>query len=140
MGRKLSTRVWDQCRRGFWHAEDLNSSDYSDDAVTREERKHMGWMNSTSFNCPAEQANLISSLCQTGKHAPVLDIDFPATLVPSSTEGHFHLYLDKEITWDKYVVLLKALQEAGICEEGFVRQSIRRGMSFLRRPEVKKEN
>lgn len=43
MRRKLSTKVWDRCRRGIWHVEDLNSSDYSDDAVTREAREHMAW-------------------------------------------------------------------------------------------------
>ena len=72
-------------------------------------------------------------------HRPMLDLDFPATLIPSTTEGHFHLYLDKPMTWRKYKRLLRALGEAGIIEHGYMQASLERGYSSLRLPWVKKE-
>lgn len=38
--------------------------------------------------------NLISSLCDDEMHRPALDIDVPCRVVPSSTEGHCHIYFD----------------------------------------------
>lgn len=67
-------------------------------------------------------------------HAPVLDIDFPACLIPSSTPGHFHLYLDKPVPWLTYRTLLEALAEAGLIEEGYMRASIDRGATYVRKP------
>jgi len=72
-------------------------------------------------------------------HKPILDIDFPAKLVPSSTEGHFHLYLDKELSWEQYEKLLRALADAGIIEQGYANASIERRYSAARLPWVKKE-
>jgi hypothetical protein len=73
-----------------------------------------------------------------GDHRPVIDLDFPAKLVPSSTEGHFHLYLDHRITWAKYEALLKALADADVIEPGYAASSIRRGYSAVRLPWVTK--
>jgi len=81
-----------------------------------------------------QDANVSTSLLTNGLHAPVLDIDFGALLIPSSTAGHFHLYLDRAITWRKYRRLLKALGRAGILEPGYVKASLRRGHSAVRRP------
>lgn len=88
-----------------------------------------------------EEGNLVSSEVAPGGvlHAPVLDIDFPAQLVPSSSEGHFHLYLDRVMTWDEYRVLLWTLWKVGIIEEGFYQLSIKRGATFVRKPGIKKE-
>lgn len=87
---------------------------------------------------PREDADLIGSLCKNGMHAPVLDIDFPAELHPSSTPGHFHLYLDKEMDWAAYAKLMAALAEAGIVQPGIHTSTLRRGASFLRLPEKPK--
>ncbi len=86
----------------------------------------------------SRRANLVASLSEDGLHRPVLDIDFPAELIPSTTPGHFHLYLNKPMTWDKYQVLLRALADAGVIEEGFAACSVKRGMSYVRTPETKK--
>lgn len=73
-------------------------------------------------------------------HSPVLDVDFPVRLVPSSTPGHFHLYFDGVMmAWAKYEKLLKALAEAGIIETGYYENAIRRGMTMVRLPHVKKD-
>ncbi len=86
-----------------------------------------------------EDATLISSSIGYDIHLPVLDIDYPAALVPSSTPGHFHLYLNREVTWDNYVGLLWALYKCGLIEEGFFKMSIARGQSFVRFPGVRKQ-
>lgn len=84
--------------------------------------------------------NLIGSRLDLygGPHAPVLDIDFEASLVPSSTEGHYHLYLDKPMTWRKYKKLLKAFYRAGIIERGYYRSSLKEGMTTVRKPSERK--
>ncbi len=71
-------------------------------------------------------------------HAPVLDLDFPAALVPSSTPGHYHLYLDTLVPHDKYVALLNALAEAGVIQRGYANASQARGYSAVRAPWVEK--
>ena len=53
-------------------------------------------------------------------HAPALDIDgINCVLKPSSTEGNFHLYIDKPMSWDHYRELLGVLYKVGIIEDGF---------------------
>ena len=71
-------------------------------------------------------------------HLPCIDIDIPARLIPSSTEGHFHLYFDAPVSWDNYQVLLKALSDCGIVEPGYVNVSIEQGGTTVRMPHVKK--
>lgn len=73
-------------------------------------------------------------------HAPALDLDFPCVLVPSSTKGHFHLYLNKPVPWSAYLKVLDAMVEAGLVEEGYVNAARRRGATHLRLPHIKKES
>lgn len=85
------------------------------------------------------EADIITSQVENSdNHKVILDIDFGAQLIPSSTPGHFHLYLDKEVSWDKYIKLLKALAAAGIIETGYAGASINRGYSAVRLPWVEK--
>ena len=98
-----------------------------------------------------EDCNVLTSrthssyrLERTGKGSmstqkPVLDIDFPCALIPSTTEGHFHLYLDKELSYTDYMKLLKVLSEVGIIEEGYYKASKARGYTAVRLPWIKKE-
>lgn len=81
-----------------------------------------------------DKALLVSSLCEDGTHAPVLDIDFWAELIPSTTPGHFHLYLDKKMSWKKYSQLLEALYEAGIIQRGFYEGCLARKQSMVLLP------
>lgn len=73
-------------------------------------------------------------------HKPVLDIDLPVIVLPSSTEGHNHLFIDKELTWAQYVKLLDVLVEVGIVEEGFRGASVARKHTAVRLPWIKKES
>jgi hypothetical protein len=91
-----------------------------------------------------EQATIVTSEAvawdDENMHRPVLDIDFPAKLISSTTPGHFHLYLDKPIPWHRYVVLLRALAAAGIIEPGYADASINRGYSAVRLPWIRRED
>lgn len=71
-------------------------------------------------------------------HYPVLDIDIPHRYVPSSTEGHGHIYFDVPITWQLYKELLGVLRRCGIIEEGYCNAALSRGQTFVRLPHVKK--
>lgn len=83
-------------------------------------------------------ANTVSSQLANGKHAPVLDIDFPIAVVPSSTPGHFHLYLDVEMDWDVYEDLIRALFAAGVLGSGYAQHSLGRRQTIVRMPWVNK--
>lgn len=85
------------------------------------------------------EGNLVSSLTEDGTHRPALDLDIPARLVPSTTEGHSHLYLDVNLSQEEYQKLLDVMWEVGILQRGFVSQLERLGATFLRPPWVKKE-
>lgn len=84
------------------------------------------------------QANVITSLLPNGNHAPCIDLDFPAHLVPSTTPGHFHLYLEQELSWSDYEKLLKAMNEVGLIEDGYLKRAVEIKQTILRLPYVKK--
>lgn len=71
-------------------------------------------------------------------HTPVLDIDIPATLIPSSTPGKNHLYLNTPMTWEDYCKLLDVMAEVGILEPGYVSASKKRGFTAVRLPWIQK--
>ncbi len=83
-------------------------------------------------------ANVVSSLLTNGRHAPAIDVDVPVHVIPSSTPGHSHLYIDHEMPWQDYERLLRVLTEVGIVQRGFYDSAVRRGTSLLRLPHVRK--
>lgn len=88
-----------------------------------------------------ENANCLSSEI-VGKpeyHKVVLDLDGPVKLYPSSTEGHYHLIIDKTLHWHQYESLLWALANVGIIEEGYYSAAKERQATFIRLPWIKKE-
>lgn len=97
----------------------------------------------TPFSPPKilpKRFNLVTSLTDPKErtHMPTLDIDVPVTLIPSSTQDHYHLYIDVEMSEEDYFKLLETLAEVGILEEGYVEASKKRGFSSLRLPGAKK--
>jgi hypothetical protein len=88
-----------------------------------------------------EEANIITSeiaLRDGSRHKVLLDIDMPVKILPSSTEGHFHLFIDKELGTKEYFKLIKAFVKAGIVEEGYLSASAERGYTAVRVPWVPK--
>lgn len=98
-------------RRKLWYFELVKTGPYGD---KREEIR------------PANErtATLIGAKAEDGLYYPVLDMDFPCHLYPSETEGHFHLFLDKGLTWKEYRDLLEVLANTGLLEKSFVKQGI----------------
>ena len=72
------------------------------------------------------------------KHYFILDIDYPVWLVPSSTTGHFHLFLDKKLSGKEYREALVGLWRAGIIADGNYNQLMKTGQQFFRLPGVSK--
>ena len=91
---------------------------------------------------PADLANsnIICSdmVDMDGFHMPVIDLDVPVYILPSSTKGNSHLYIDVPVRVDKYMELLQLLADMGIVERGYADVSERKGYSSVRLPWVKK--
>ena len=60
-------------------------------------------------------------------------------LLPSSTAGHFHLYIDALVTWPELRSILLAMAALGAIERGYAEASEARGAAFLRLPWVRKD-
>lgn len=88
---------------------------------------------------PINEADVISSELPDGRHAPCIDVDVKALLLPSSTPGHGHLYIEKPMSWFRYRVMLRAMAFAGVVEPGYYRASVARRGTHLRLPWVEKE-
>lgn len=71
-------------------------------------------------------------------HTVALDIDLPCKVVPSSTGGHFHLFIDKQLTWDQYRQLIEVMAAVGLVEPGYAKASIARKATLVRLPWVRK--
>lgn len=83
-------------------------------------------------------ANLVTSEFRDGLHRLVIDVDHPLWVLPSSTPGHGHLYVDVPMTWFHAVDILEAMSEAGVVEPGYVASSKARGYTAVRLPWVSK--
>lgn len=65
-------------------------------------------------------------------HAPVIDLDIPVRLRKSGTQGHYHLYIDRVISWDKYVPILEAFYRADIIQRGWYESSMENKFTAVR--------
>lgn len=68
----------------------------------------------------------------------VLDVDRPVLVLPSSTPGHHHLYIDRRMTWRRYSRLLDLLVDVDVLEPGYVAAAESRGHTPVRLPWVRK--
>lgn len=89
--------------------------------------------------CERAEADLVSSEVGDGLHAPAIDIDLPCRVIPSSTPGHFHLLIEKAMSWKQYENLLKAMVDAGVVEQGFYTMAKACKATYLRVPEKPKD-
>lgn len=83
---------------------------------------------------PDEATAITSTVAGSGGawHRPVLDIDFPAVLVPSTTPGHSHLLIDRDLTWTHYAGLIRALAVGQVIDRGWARISLEQGYTAVR--------
>lgn len=87
-----------------------------------------------------DEAHIVSSQFRgdVRLHMLAIDLDVPAALVPSTTPGHSHLFIDAPMSWKQYERVLDALRGAGILENGYVAAAKARGFSAVRLPWVRK--
>lgn len=113
---------------------------YQNDWLDRRVARVIPYHGGPIIRSSPDKANLVSSLLVgRTEHSPVLDLDFECKLIPSSTQGHYHLYLDGiELNWDQYKELLIAFSKAGIISWGYLSASMMRGMTLVRKPGVSK--
>lgn len=118
----------------------LNRRTYKIETALLDNSENVGALIHTEVRRPAPLADsdVVSSEIGDGMHAPAIDIDVPIRAVPSTSEDHWHLYIQKPMTWRAYKRLLRALVEAGIVEEGYYKASVARGGTHLRLPWVRK--
>lgn len=115
-------------KRTLWHSDTLN-------------RPHSYILHRSEQMEVADEkkANLVSSLLANGKHSPLLDLDVSHRVIPSTTKGHGHLYIDGvELPWWKYRVMLAVLSWCGVIERNYYKHSVKRKMTMVRAPGVKK--
>lgn len=103
---------------------------------------HLDGFSEVQYQRPPDQDNVALSRIATCDefpkalgvfHRPVLDIDFEARLVESSTPGHYHLYLDGvAVDHEDYMDLLKVLSRCGIIGPGYMAYSLDRGYTVVR--------
>lgn len=119
--------------RNFYQADVLfsNETDY-------ESKKRMR-LQAISV-CDKDEANLIGSTIDMNGdvHYPVIDFDIPVRLVPSSTPGHNHLYIDHPVTLQQMVNMLAAMAEAGVVQKGFANGTRRNKVATVRPPWIQK--
>lgn len=128
--RRTFLESFDVKRKTYWT--DYRNGGQSDSPLDNEHRFETSEL---------AEIRLVSSELKAphfGMHAPVLDLDFPCRLVPSTTDGHYHLYLDKPMSWEDYTALLQILMVVGILEEGYVSAALKRKSTFVRAPWEKK--
>jgi len=71
---------------------------------------------------------------------PEFEVKAPVRLLASSTEGHFHLYFDTELTAAAHDELLDAFEEAGIIGADFRAMAKRNGTTLLIKPGLTKRD
>lgn len=80
-----------------------------------------------------KEANLVSSeIAGTHMHRPVFDCDIAVHLVPTSTKDHYHLWFDKELSWEAYEEVMTVLGKHGLVDDKWVTHSINRKRGLVR--------
>lgn len=141
-GHRLGTLGGEATAPGDYPEEDLllDSATAADVTTLHHAQVITSWTGQTE-EPPAFNPHDWSALARLPEtfHRPVLDLDFDAALIPSTSADHHHLYLDKVLKWSDYVKLLDVLAEVGIIEPGYRDASIAREFTSVRLPWVTKE-
>lgn len=85
-----------------------------------------------------KDANLVASLRDDGTHAPAFDLDRRAFLIPTTTSGNHHMYIDEVLSWRQYRALLRGFYKSGLLDPSVYWRSLYRGSTHVRPPWVRK--
>lgn len=58
------------------------------------------------------------------RYSLMLDLDVAARLVPSSTEGHHHLFIDVDLSRAEHDQVMRALAAAGVIQPGYAQSAL----------------
>lgn len=100
--------------------------------ITYDEREHVA------------TDDVVRELAALGWIAPLdrtrtgLTLSVPVTAIPSSTRGHRHVYIDAEITWERYARLLGVLERARVLRGKFYAWALERRKTLLFKPGLTK--
>ena len=99
-----------------------------------------GGFNGEDMVWTRREPNCVTSWCpEDGVHRLVLDLDFECRLIPSSSPGCYHLYLDGlDLDSSGAKRILAQLSLHGVVEEGFARNFRKDGKLCVRATNVKK--
>ncbi len=97
--------------------------------------RELGWVAPDDYTTARRPALRTETL-----RSPTVIVRVPVRVTPSSTRGHFHLYIDSEITWPEYSRLLRAMERANILRGKFYVWALERGQTMLFRPGLKKSD
>lgn len=77
--------------------------------------------------------SVLSRTTVAGVHLPILDDDRGLFhVIPSSTPGHQHVYINQPLEAEKWIELLKLLAEVNIVDPKWAKASIEQGTATLR--------
>jgi hypothetical protein len=81
-----------------------------------------------------DKADIITSLCEDGLHAPVFNVLVPISLHVDSMFGTGNVRIEKKITLEQYIKILEALCEAGIVSPNTLKQLRTSGYTVTHNP------
>ena len=104
-------------------------------------KRHSGekWESNPCEAVHPYDANLISSENAHGTHYLMLDLDHDHWYHESSTQGHGHLVIRKELELYQLIEIVNVLVRHGVLQEGIKMQLDDRGCLTLRMPGMKKD-
>lgn len=119
----------------LYHVKDWGNDDSGDKANNRPSDREVA----SSMG----DADVVTSMrlgSNPARHDLLIDIDRPCWLIPSTTPGHYHLYVSVKGGIDPtvYGKLLDALANANVIEVGYAGASQARGFTSVRLPWIQK--
>lgn len=105
----------------------MNRTRYQHDRINADNAPDSAYINAEAFRASAEEGklrqddegNLITSRDRfSPDHLPIIDLDISHVYVPSRTEGHGHLYLNRRVSFEAYREIIEVLAKHGIVGQG----------------------
>lgn len=115
---------------------EVHDFEFVDEPMIKSIIKYDGKTNRTDFS---QSPNVVGSKTLSGKHKPIIDLDWNHKYVKSTANGHGHLYLNEPISTFRWLLLLIGLRAGKVIEPGFFIWSLRRGRNFARLPGIEKK-
>lgn len=123
----------------LWRSDQLGKEKPNEYDENRDLIAHPDWTAANLAGSVVDHGD--DALLEGHLHHVVIDLDHPATLVPSTQPDHGHLYvrLPRPVEWDTYLAWLEASAAIGLISRNYLRHCKVRKSSMVRLPWIKKE-